>query len=257
MNTRLTRKYYTTVTRYSSTVTTVALTAATAYALCKAAGCCLKAYQNLNANMSAVELLHTVDSDEDQLVDDLLYQKTTHQLPDTESTQTDRPPTAPNGENANVVSDEEPEVEPTHLSGSSESNNQICSNPSVVTVDPPEMDHLRYEVNYAPHLSKALLDMVKCRFGNSDDTSATRGAIHRYVFDYLRKRRVRPSLARRITPRVVEMAMIPTSEEVELLKLGRHPIILARKLGRHLTLWEHIKFLFYLPPRSCETARAP
>lgn len=126
----------------------------------------------------------------------------------------------------------------------------------VAIVPDPEMDHYTFAACHAPHLVKSLLDMVKCRFGTPEDTPASRVAVHRYLHDYLRKRRVRPSQARLVIPRVVELTFIPSQEEVDLIRWGKHPIVRRRKAGRLPSLFERIQDYLFWPSEqevaSCE-----
>jgi len=177
----------------------------------------------------AEQMLVTLDTEDDDVVDDLLV------VDDTEAVIED-PANHPainladpllGNENALVQQGAQEEPMPhDHLVAPIQEVNPIG-----------ELDNNYSRPRNRNRYVKVLLQMVKGRFGTPTDSDANRLVIRRFLHDYMTKRRNRPSVISKTIPQVVELSFLPDRDEVDLRICSTHPLIVERKAYRHRGWW--------------------
>lgn len=188
-----------------------------------------KLYKYSKYQVMAKQMLCSLDSQDDDVVDELLYV-------DDDLWELEGPANHP------AVNPAEPLLGNEHALV--QQRNQPDQAPigqdevPVETVNPTgEPDNNYSRPRNRSRYIKVLLLMVKARFGVPIDSEANRLVIRRYLHDYMTKRRNRPSVIATTIPVVIELSFLPSKDEVDLHICARHPIILERKAYRHAGWW--------------------
>lgn len=182
---------------------------------------------------NASDILNLVDSNIDEVADDLLEIPVTDVAPPMSTS-----PTHP-ASTSNAGS-------PTPTLGP-----QPCPSVDATTsvVPPPEQepdcgepDNKRSRPRTRAPYAKFLFDMTRARFGVPNDTDANRMVMRRFLHDYMERRRNRPYTISTTIPIVMEMTFVPTQQDLELKRAIAHPSIVSRKrYNQSPSIFEQIK----------------
>jgi len=184
----------------------------------------LKVYKHRRYLRMATEMLVSLDSDDDDVVDHLLVVDDDIAAPGNPANHPAINPADPLLGNEFAIVNygaplDPPPVEPEE-------------NP-IEEVNPiGELDNNYSRPRNRNKYMKVLLQMVKGRFGTPTDSEANRLVIRRFLHDYMTKRRNRPSVISKTIPQVLELAFLPDKDEVDLRIVSSHPLILERKAYR-------------------------